>query len=208
MSREIRTITVELRAQDDDGRRIGGKAARFNSLSEDLYFFHEIISPGAFARTIERDDIRSLWNHESKYLLGRNQNGTLELSEDSEGLEFVAVLPETTYADDVLALVRRGDLTQMSFGFSVIGERWPERKDWPEGIDYEAAGVQTLRVLTEVKLYEVSPVTFPAYPETSVEAREYIDGLNQARGLADKSRAQGRRRELAKRQLHLLKFKG
>lgn len=158
---ERRFCPLELRAkQDDEGATLAGYAAVFDSLSVEMWGFREKIAPGAFAASIEGDDVRALWNHNTDYVLGRTKNGTLELREDETGLAFELTPPATQLARDLVASVQRGDVDQMSFGFAVLEDAWD--------IDENEQYVRTLR---KVKLYEISPVTFPAYPATSVSAR-------------------------------------
>lgn len=164
MERRILPIKAEVRATSDGKpAMISGYSARFNELSVVLYgMFRERIAPGAFAETIAADDIRSLWNHNADYVLGRNVNGTLRLREDAVGLFMEVDPPDTQAGRDALISVQRGDVSQQSFMFDVQ----PEGDDW-----YEDADGQIIRTLTRVRLYEVSPVTFPAYPQTTAEAR-------------------------------------
>lgn len=164
MERRILPIKAEVRAAGDGKpAMISGYSARFNELSVVLYgMFRERIAPGAFAETIAADDIRSLWNHNADYVLGRNVNGTLRLREDEIGLFMEVDPPDTQAGRDALISVQRGDVSQQSFMFDVQ----PDGDDW-----YEDADGQIIRTLTRVRLYEVSPVTFPAYPQTSAEAR-------------------------------------
>lgn len=164
MERRILPIKAEVRAAGDGKpAMISGYSARFNELSVVLYgMFRERIAPGAFAETIAADDIRSLWNHNADYVLGRNVNGTLRLREDEIGLFMEVDPPDTQAGKDALISVQRGDVSQQSFMFDVQ----PDGDDW-----YEDADGQIIRTLTRVRLYEVSPVTFPAYPQTSAEAR-------------------------------------
>lgn len=151
---ELRAIT------DEEGlRHITGYAAVFNSLSEDLGGFKEKIDPGAFAETINADDIRALKNHNSDYVLGRNKSGTLALSEDQRGLKIDIQPPDAQWAKDLMVSIDRGDIDQMSFGFRTLEHRW--EGDYPEEI----------RTLIKVQLFDVSPVTFPAYPDTEVGLR-------------------------------------
>ncbi|MFW6069664.1 MAG: HK97 family phage prohead protease [bacterium] len=165
---ERRFVATELRAVEDG--QIEGYAAIFNELSEDLGGFREFIRPGAFSATLERADVRALWNHDSNYVLGRNKAGTLALEEDDKGLRVSIDPPETQWANDLRESIRRGDVDQMSFGFTTIEDRW-ERQDG-----------ENVRELVEVELWDVSPVTFPAYTGTSVSARALtrVDELNSA----------------------------
>jgi HK97 family phage prohead protease len=139
--------------------RLVGHAARFGELSTDLGGFRERISQEAFRATMKSGDCRALWNHDSRLLLGRASKGTLKLSEDRDGLVCDIQLPDTSYARDLAAIIRRGDLDGMSFGFRVIRDEW------------EQVGSENIRTLKEVELQDVSPVTFPAYPQTDVAMR-------------------------------------
>jgi len=152
---------TELRAITDENglRRITGYAAVFNSLSENLGGFREKIDPGAFSKTIKTDDVRALRNHNSDYVIGRNKSGTLNLIEDDRGLKIEAIPPDAQWARDLMVSIDRGDIDQMSFGFRTISDRW------------ETQNEEEIRTLVEVKLYDVSPVTFPAYPDTEVGLR-------------------------------------
>ena len=159
---ERRNVGVsELRSIIDDSgmRHITGYAAVFNTFSDDLGFFREKIDPGAFAETIINDDIRALWNHDSNYVLGRNVSRTLTLSEDDQGLKIDIAPPDTQWARDLATSIDRGDISQMSFGFRTISDRW-EMKNGDE-----------VRTLEKVQLFDVSPVTYPAYPDTRVGLR-------------------------------------
>lgn len=162
--KEIRRLSNgELRLSSKGKRKLVGYAARFNSLSDDLGGFREQIAPGAFKNALKKSDVRALLNHESSVVLGRVSAGTLRLKEDSLGLFMEVDLPNTQAARDLIESIERGDITQQSFGFRVApgGDSWSENK----------AGEQ-IRTLLEIdELFDVSPVTFPAYPETSIEAR-------------------------------------
>lgn len=164
MERRILPIKAEVRAASDGKpAMISGYSARFNELSVVLYgMFRERIAPGAFTESLASDDIRSLWNHNADHVLGRNKNGTLRLREDEVGLFMEVDPPDTQAGRDALISVQRGDVSQQSFMFDVQ----PDGDDW-----YEDEQGQIIRTLTRVRLYEVSPVTFPAYPQTSAEAR-------------------------------------
>lgn len=159
---ERRYCTTELRAEtEQDKRKITGHFAVFNS-SADLGWFIESIAPGAFAETIKTDDIRALWNHEPNWILGRNKSGTLSLFEDDRGLFGEIIPPDTQWARDLQVSIERGDVSQASFGFEVIEEAWEIKNDEPD-----------LRVIKKAKLWDVSPVTFPAYTDTNVAMRNH-----------------------------------
>lgn len=161
---ETRTLPTPPRVE---GRKVTGYAARFNSPSEVLAeggkVFRELILPGAFARSLAappRGDVLALWNHgtDGRPPLGRTGARTLRLWEDAEGLAFELDLPAS--AEDVRESLDRGDVRGMSFGFGRAADRWFRRDG------------QQWRELVEVPLFEVSPVTRPAYPATSAELRD------------------------------------
>jgi HK97 family phage prohead protease len=160
---ERRTFNVrDVEARAEGGKmRLSGYAAVFNDSSVPLPF-KESIAPGAFRKTLtETPDVRLLINHEG-LPLARTKNGTLKLEEDERGLYFDADLADTQEGRDIYELVKRGDVDQMSFAFRVIRQKWNDDR--------------SRRVLTEVSLADgdVSVVTYPAYPTTTVEAREHI----------------------------------
>lgn len=161
MQREFRFIQGELRAeQDGEKQYLTGYAARFNVLSQDLGYFRERIAPGAFTRSLqEKADVRKLINHDPNLVLGRTKAGTLELSEDDKGLKFRFEMPDTSYARDLMESVRRGDINECSFGFMVRKQTWMEDDDPEEE--------SCIRELNDVDLFDVSTVTYPAYPETN-----------------------------------------
>lgn len=165
---ELRAIT------DEQGlRHIVGYAAVFDTLSEDLGWFREKIQKGAFSETIKNDDIRALRNHNDDYVLGRNRSKTLSLSEDEHGLKIDIMPPDTQWARDLMVSIERGDTDQMSFGFQTLTDEW----NMIEGKD--------IRTLIKVRLFDVSPVTFPAYPDTEVGLRsleEYRKGNSPPSG--------------------------
>ncbi|MBQ7292879.1 MAG: HK97 family phage prohead protease [Clostridia bacterium] len=161
--KELRMLPMtELRVNDEGGGVIEGHAAVFDLWSETLggiFPFKERVSRGAFAESIMQDDIRALFNHDPNYVLGRNKAGTLELAEDDVGLRVRINPPDTSWARDIVTSIRRGDISQMSIGFIVEKDSWAS-----EG------GMDT-RDLKKVRLFDVSPVTFPAYTQTDVGVR-------------------------------------
>jgi uncharacterized protein len=203
MGKERRTYKLfEFRADTPDGEsrpHIAGHAAVFNSLSEMLWGFREMIAPGAFRDAIEKSDVRALVNHDSNFILGRKKNGTLKLWEDERGLAIDIDPPSTQWANDLLVSIGRGDIDQMSFGFTVAEDRWEE-------VDGE-----TRRTILRVdELFDVSPVTFPAYPETDVVLRErFARQIEKLRGLNAEpiaSAIQERSLDLLKRRLHVIEL--
>ncbi len=147
-------------AGQDGPRTIEGYAALFNVRSELIDGeFVEQIAPGAFTDAIQQDDVRALFNHDPNFVLGRNTAGTLRLEEDQRGLRISLDPPATSWASDLLVSMQRGDVTQMSFGFITLDDAW----ETENGI--------MVRTLRKVRLFDVSPVTYPAYPATEVGVR-------------------------------------
>lgn len=155
---------TEIRAVEIEGRKkLEGYAAMFGMVSGDLGGFREQIAPGAFKRSInDKADVRALWNHDPNFVLGRSQSDTLALSEDDKGLKVTITPPNTQWANDLMVSIERGDVSQMSFGFRVVKDSW------------QTDDRQNLRTLEEVDLFDVSPVTFPAYPQTSIQTRSIL----------------------------------
>ena len=154
---------VRVEKRGDEMPALVGHAAVFNQEADIAGFFFERVAPGAFARAIEEDDVRALFNHDVNFVLGRNRaqpTPTLELAEDATGLLTTTFPPDTTYARDLVVSIGRGDVSQMSFAFRVRKETWEEKNkhEW-------------LRTIQDVELFDVSPVTFPAYPTTDVGLR-------------------------------------
>jgi len=165
---EMRRLTfpMEVRVLDNEGApRIDGYAAVYNSNSEEMGFYEkfvERITTGAFDGVLG-DDVRGLVNHDPNFVLGRTKSGTLRLSADSKGLHSEITPPDTQWARDLMVSMKRGDIDQMSFGFTVA----------KGGEHVEDDG--KVRVIDKVsRLFDVSVVTFPAYPATSVQAREIV----------------------------------
>lgn len=160
--RQVRTINSDFKTRDDGGElRIEGYFAVFNSIYQIWDDMSESVAPGAFSDTLG-DDVRALIDHETMYVLGRNQAGTLELREDSHGLwGSILINPNDQDAMNLYARVQRGDVNQCSFGFDILEEETDFRDD---------GSVHWM--IKKVKLYEVSVCTFPAYAETSVQARK------------------------------------
>ena len=161
-TRQMRSIASEFKTREDgEELRIEGYFAVFNSNYDIWPGASESVAPGAFEKTLG-GDIRALIDHETMYVLGRNSAGTLELREDSHGLwGSVLINPNDQDAMNLYARVQRGDVDQCSFGFDILDEE----------TEYRDNG-DVHWTIKEVKLYEVSVCTFPAYAETSVQARK------------------------------------
>lgn len=165
---------------------IRGYAAVFGVLSDDLGGYREMIEPGAFAG-VTGNDVRGLWQHDPMFVFGRTVSGTLTLMEDEIGLRYEMAPPDAQWARDATASIRRGDVSQSSFAFTILdGERWEMAGD---------GGVT--RVITRVaRLYDVSPVTYPAYPQTSVAVRSHAEALRAQVSADETGRARARRERL------------
>lgn len=166
MERERRVYgaPIDVRGADGEPPSLSGYAAMFNSETVIAGYFREKIAPGAFRDAIKNDDVRALFNHDPNYVLGRTANDTLTLKEDKQGLHYdVTLNMNDPDAVRVHAKVQRGDVTGSSFGFVVEEEKWQEpakdSRDLP------------LRTILKASLFDVSPVTYPAYDSTTVSAR-------------------------------------
>jgi len=162
--RQTRSINIALEtreAANNEEMYIEGYFVVFNQPTELWTGAFEEIAPTALDKTLS-NDIRALINHDTRLVLGRNKSGTLELKVDSRGLwGRIKINPNDSEAVNVYERVKRGDVSQCSFGFNVVSEETEWRDD---------GGVKW--TITEVDLHEVSVVTFPAYEETGVQARQ------------------------------------
>ena len=159
-------------SEDGDTRRIEGHAAVFGEwtqIGSESWGWRERIDAHAFDEAIT-DDVRALFNHDPSLLLGRTASGTLRLSIDGKGLGYSVDPPDTSAGRDILELVSRGDVSQSSFAFEVLEERWEFFEDEPDS-----------RTILKVRLYDVSPVTYPAYEGTDVALRSVPAGRDEAR---------------------------
>jgi hypothetical protein len=155
---EKRTMgTIEVREAEGDEMVLEGYAAVFNS-ETDLGAFREVIKPGAFDDVMD-NDVRALINHDPNLVLGRTTNGTLKLEQDERGLKYRVELGKQQYAKDFYESVKRGDISQSSFAFTIDKQSWNEER--------------TVRSVDKVRqLLDVSPVTYPAYSAATVQARD------------------------------------
>jgi HK97 family phage prohead protease len=159
------------------GMKFKGYAARYQSTSNDLGGFREVLAPGAFDKVLGRrskPDVILTYNHNADLLLARTASGTLSLASDEKGLRFSADAPDTQLARDLATLIRRGDLTGASFAFTVS----PSSEAWTT--DERGQAIRTIREVSE--LYDVSIVATPAYSQASVGVRS-LDMWKQARGV-------------------------
>lgn len=181
--REVRPVLTEFTTREDNGTPvIEGYFAVFNSIYEIAPGMTESVAPGAFSKTLA-GDIRALTNHDTTLVLGRTKAHTLELREDEHGLwGKISINPKDADAMNLYERVKRGDVDQCSFGFEIMAEETDFRDDgsvhW---------------TIQEVRLYEVSCCTFPAYQETNIAARSAERETMQKRELeAWKNKIEGR----------------
>lgn len=193
---ERRTITekVEVRASEEGSKTIVGYAAKFGVRSQDLGGFVEQIDPRFFDGVL-KDDVRGLINHDMNLILGRTASGTVKLSVDEFGLRYDIIPPNTSYANDLIVSMERGDINQSSFAFSVDYENNGDSWEYDEANDIY---VRTL--LACKRLYDVSPVTYPAYEQTeSIVSQRCLDILKEKRSLG----APNKRLNILRKRLNL-----
>jgi len=185
MSKEKRAHVTPLEVRgENDAQALNGYAAVFNSKT-DICPFTEEIAPGAFKNL---SDVRALWNHDSNHPIGR-MGKNLTLKEDERGLSF-ELEPVNETGRRVMEDVRSGIVDGMSFGFQVTRDEWESRD-----------GEKDHRIIREVELWEISPVTFPAYKDTEVDLRSHEAFRQEVEGCDVAAR---KRRLNMKAQLHKL----
>ena len=156
---------ARIETRDDGAECLTGYAAVFyrddnpNTEFELWEGYVERILPGAFDRALKEDDVRGLFNHDSNHVLGRTKSGTLKLSVDNVGLRYEIDLPDTQSGNDTKTLINRGDVDGSSFAF--IADGVERRRE--DGIE--------IREITSVQLFDVGPVTYPAYAATTADTR-------------------------------------
>lgn len=194
---ERRILCKEVRVDTQSGKpSIRGYAAVFNQLSEDLGGFREQLATGAFTDAVGKSDVRALINHDPNLVLGRNKAGTLAMREDVTGLYVEITPPDTQAARDLVQLMTRGDVNQMSFAFTVA----KEDQTWTR----EGTG-PWLRTIKKVsRLFDVSVVTYPAYAQTSAAVRALQEKTESEQAMADAQAAEERQRQARSRDLDLL----
>ena len=192
--KELRNTTGEVRTGAKENQ-IVGLAIVFNSVT-DLGWFKEMILPEAVTTELLRQDVRCLFNHDSNLITGRTTAGTLTLEKTARGLQYFNDCAPTSYGLDLIISLKRGDITGSSFGFSVAkgGDRWEKAAD---GSD--------LRIITKIsRLYDVSPVTYPAYADTEAAARSFAEYQKNGNGTKyNAAREDIRRREIQLKQIQL-----
>lgn len=174
---------MEIREEENGTKTISGYAVKWEMKSHTMGYwrrFKEQFKRGAFTDSLTTDDQLALWSHDTSQVLGRTKNGTLRLFEDDIGLRFELELPNTTLGNDAYETIKRGDVDGVSFGFQMQKEEWNES-------DRD----NIVRSVTKAKLLEISPVAFPAYPDSQVSARSH-DPYHQY--VEEKQRSEKRRR--------------
>jgi uncharacterized protein len=163
INKELRYIPAhELRVQTSPtgSKVLEGRAIVYNSKSQDLGGFIEVVAPGSVTASLrDNPDVLCLRDHNPSILLARTKSKTLTLTEDAQGLTFRCELPDTSQAADLVASIERGDLDGVSFGFKTVEDKWTND------------GETLVRTLLKINLYEISPCSFPAYGDTSVSTR-------------------------------------
>lgn len=185
-------VRIEKRAEGEPEKIVGYAAVFYNAadpgtefvIPSSYYGFTERIMPGAFDRAIREDDVRALFNHDPSEILGRTKAGTLRLSVDAVGLRYEIDPPGTADAAKVLAAIQRGDITGSSFSFAVLEQVRRDVKD--------ADGKETvIREIVAAELFDVGPVTFPAYTSSTTGVRSDSDHA-EARAWFEQSQAERR----------------
>lgn len=181
-TRSLNTNLEIREATNNEEMAIEGYFIVFGQQTELWAGAYEEISPNALDKSLS-NDIRALINHDTRLVLGRNKSGTLELKVDSRGLwGKIKINPNDTEAVNLYERVKRGDVSQCSFGFNIISEETEWRDDG------------TVKwTITEVNLHEVSVVTYPAYEETGVQARQAsVEAYREKQILQKKNNLRGR----------------
>lgn len=166
---------IETRKAENGAMFIDG-VIPYNSRSEEMWGFVEVIAPGAFKRTLNNGtDVFAFWAHDDSKILGSRKAGTLVFADEADGLHFSVELRDTAVAEDYFETVARGDCNGVSFGFFAELEEWDSRSE------------PMVRTLKEMRLLEVSPgVAFPAYPGAQSDAARrslYAEGAPEFRSL-------------------------
>ena len=187
MKQERRTFTGTVIARSEGEnmpKEIGGIAAVINSVT-DLGYFEEVIERGAFDYALSKEyDIRCLFNHEAELILGRTLSGTCNVFVNGDGnLEYTWVPDyENPTHMSVVRSIMRGDITQSSFAFTI------KEQKWSESTKYGSMGKRTITIIED--LYDVSPVTYPAYQDTEADARSVVALRDQEREIEEAKRSQ------------------
>lgn len=181
MERRAIGEVVEVRAADNGKKKIGGYALKWGK-RYNMGWFTEEISRDAL-KGADLTDVRALLNHDPNVVLGRTLAGTLKIEEDDIGLRYEIDLPDTQAARDLAVSIERGDISQSSWGFTL------RVSDEDNGDEWTRTDGKDHRVIKAVRqVFDVSPVTFPANPDTDV-ARRSLDAIKAEQDAKDKAEA-------------------
>ena len=191
LKRVLEGSSISVRQEGSDPETLYGYAAKWDEETVIMGWYREVIRRGAFKQSVAEDDVRALNQHDSRQVVARTGNGSLSLREDGVGLAFeMQPNPDATAGRDLLALVGRGDVDKMSFGFN-------PRADGEKRVEGEPDDKLPLYELLDVRLWEISPVTWPAYDGTSVSMRALAladsDRIARGRSMAIRERWQKQR---------------
>lgn len=162
---EFRNVgSCELREADGAAPVLAGVAAPYYDGTEGTQYelwpgVAERYAPGCFDESIKQDDVRALFNHDPSNVLGRNRSGTLRLTSTSRGLEYEIDVDDTQIGRDVHKMAKRGDVDGSSCGWYAVKESWTR------------SGNHEIRTIEKAQLFDISPVTYPAYAASTVQAR-------------------------------------
>lgn len=176
--RAMPELTVEVRETEEGSKTVEGYAVKWEMKSHPLGWdgWREQFKRGAFSESLSERNQFGLWSHDTRTVLGSTENGTLRLYEDDIGLRFELDLPDTPNGENAFGAIKRGDVKGVSFGFRAQKQEWDETD--PDNV---------VRTITKADLFEISPVAFPAYPDSGVSARsddpykEYLEEKQEAR---------------------------
>lgn len=199
--KEIRAVSLENVSTNDTAFTLEGYIAKYNSRSQYLGFYEELL-PGCFDESLATaDNIYCLFNHDDDKLLGSTRNGTLQLTSDEVGLRFkLSINPAISYAKDCYELVKSGECRGCSFGFIAENDKWIQTEDGDD-----------LRLVERARLLEVTVTPFPAYLDSEVSCRSYdnfkAEQSEQQKLAEEKAKAEELRAQEAQQQLELAKRK-
>lgn len=184
---ERRACAIPCSVETREGRPpvVSGYASVFYDAADhgtEFKFFgiKERVMPGAFDRAIREDDVRALVNHDANLLIGRTKSGTARLSVDKKGLRYEADVPDTQAGRDLVTSLKRGDITGSSFAFRVTDQAWLKEDD------------EDIREIRGVELFDVSPVTYPAYESTTADVRALREQAAEAAAAESRKGLEGR----------------
>ncbi len=172
---EVRAMDFTVLANTENENSLSGLAVAYDSPSNTMFDiakrqkYKEVILHGAI--DFENQDVRCLFSHDNRYVLGRTKNNTLKLETRDDGLYFAVDIPNTTWASDLSKSVKRGDIDKMSFGFYPLESRWLD-----DSATMQKYGM-AVKEISKLHLVEISIVSSPAYSQTSVREAENISNI-------------------------------